>query len=340
MSHKRRLAFTTLGAIIFIAYLAYTKPFSVLFQVGVFDLLIFILAIAINYLGLFFLAYSWHILLKIMDVKISLLKSIRVTFFSMLVVWMFPIPSGVEIIRAFLVKDEEGSNIGKAVSSVVISKVYYFISFGVLITLAAAVVTFIRGAAIPVNPVYIWFVVIYALTNTVIFMIILTPNILKKIYEKSPKTLKEKIFDKLYNPAINSLGFIGFVDELEISLGLIREKPLLNLISLLMVTFHWSTGSITAYLVASSLDFPISFWNIVLIYAVIEFIQQLNIIIPSGLGIVDTTLTAAIHLSGVPLATASAISLLTRLATYWLELVLCAFTTLQENYSEAIKSLR
>ena len=339
MYQKRRLVFTTIGAIIFIAYLAYTKPFSVLFQVGAFDLPIFILAVAINYLGLFFLAFSWHILLKIMEVKISLLKSIRVTFFSMLVVWMFPIPSGVEIIRAFLVKDEEGSSLGKAVSSVVVSKVYYFISFGVLITLAAAVVTFIRGAAIPVNPFYIWFVVIYALINTAIFMIILTPNTLKKIYNKSPNFFKEKILDRIYNPSINSFGFIGFVDELEISLNLIREKPLQNLISLLMVTFHWSTGSITSYLVAASLDFPISFWNIVLIYAVIEFIQQLNIIIPSGLGIVDTTLTAAIHLSGVPLATASAISLLTRLATYWLELLLCGLTTLQENYSEAIKSL-
>lgn len=340
MFNKRRLVFTIFGAIIFIAYLIYTNPFSVLLQVGVFDLPIFILAVAINYLGLFFLAFSWHILLKIMEVKISLLKSIRVTFFSMLVVWMFPVPSGVEIIRAYLVKDEEGSNIGKAVSSVVVSKVYYFIAFGVLITLAAAVVTFVKGVAIPVNPVYVWFVVIYALTNTAIFVILLAPNTLMRIYGKSPKLLREKILDRIYIPSINSDGFNGFVDELEMSLNLLREKPLQNLISLLMVTFHWSTGSITSYLVAASLGFPVSFWNMVLIYAVIEFIQQLNIIIPSGLGIVDTTLTAAIHLSGVPLATASAISLLTRLATYWLELLLCALTTLQENYGEAIKSLR
>ena len=59
-----------------------------------------------------------------------------------------------------------------------------------------------------------------------------------------------------------------------------------NILSLLLVGFHWSTGVITAYMVAVSLGYRISIWVIVLIYAVIEFIQQLNILIPSGLGVV------------------------------------------------------
>ena len=76
---------------------------------------------------------------------------------------------------------------------------------------------------------------------------------------------------------------------------------------------------------------------VVLIYAVIEFIQQLNILIPSGLGVVDAGLTGAFILIGVPMETASAISLLTRLATYWFELVLCGLVSFQFGYREALR---
>ena len=110
-----------------------------------------------------------------------------------------------------------------------------------------------------------------------------------------------------------------------------------NILSLLLVGFHWSTGVITAYMVAVSLGYRISFWVIVLIYAVIEFIQQLNILIPSGLGVVDAGFTGAFVIVGVPLGAAAAISLLTRLATYWLELVLCGLVSFQFGYREALR---
>nr|MBC8222950.1 flippase-like domain-containing protein [Candidatus Bathyarchaeota archaeon] len=104
----------------------------------------------------------------------------------------------------------------------------------------------------------------------------------------------------------------------------------------LMVAFHWSTGSVTAYIVALSLGWRIDFWVIVLIYALIEFIQQLNVFIPGGLGIIDASLTGAFVVLGVPLSMASAISLLTRLATYWLELVLAAAVSFLYGYQEAL----
>ena len=87
----------------------------------------------------------------------------------------------------------------------------------------------------------------------------------------------------------------------------------------------------------NSLGYRISSWVIVLIYAVIEFIQQLNILIPSGLGVVDAGLTGAFILVGVPFGSAAAISLLTRLVTYWLELVLCGLVSFQFGYREALR---
>ena len=40
---------------------------------------------------------------------------------------------------------------------------------------------------------------------------------------------------------------------MEGAVGTLRKKPLQNLLSILIVVFHWSTGSVTAYIIALSL---------------------------------------------------------------------------------------
>ena len=338
MRHGRwGTAFTVLGFVLFIAYIVYTNPFKVLTEVGRFDSWIFLAAVLINYVGLFFMSASWFILLRALGVQIGLWKSVQITFVSMFAVWIFPFPSGVEIIRAYLVRECEGSNMGKSVSSALVSKVYYSISFGVMITLAAIIITFNNGSGIPIQPVYVWFVVAFALSNILIIRLILNPNLLRKIYKRSPVWVKRNLFDRLYNSDLGLGGLASFIDEVEESILLLRRKPMENILSMILVGFHWSTGAITAYIVAVSLGYQINFWVIVLIYSVIEFIQQLNILIPSGLGVVDVGLTGAFVLVGVPLEAASAISLLTRLSTYWFELILCGVISFQFGYREALR---
>jgi uncharacterized protein (TIRG00374 family) len=327
--------FTVLGLVFFVGYLVYTNPFKVLTEVGRFDLSTFVIAVGVNYLGLFLLAASWHVLLDILGVSIPLFRSVQITFVSMFAVWFFPFPSGVEIIRAYLVKDEVGSNHGKAISSAIVNKVYYFISFGVMISIAAFKVLVLDGATLPVAPSYVYFVVLFALLNTVVIGVIIKPNLLRRLYDGSPDWLKVNFFDRIYS---SDLDFYTFTDEMSSAVEQLSKKPVQNLLSLVMVAFHWSTGAITAYLVAESLGFEVNFWVIVLIYAVIEFIQQLNILIPSGFGIVDAGLTGAFVLVGAPLGVASAISLLTRLATYWFELIICGLVSFQFGYREALSN--
>lgn len=337
---KWSIIFTLIGAIFFFIYLIWADPFEILFEAGRFNLYVFLIAVLLNYIGLFFLALSWHIILKILGVGINVWRSLQITFVSMFVVWLFPVPSGVEIIRAYLVKDEANSNLGKAVSSVIVNKVYYFIAFCVLIVSGAFMVTFVQGDVIPVDERYVWFVVIYALMNTVLFGVVMKPKTLIGLHEKSPDWVRENLFYRIYGHQRGLGGFKRFTDEVGKSLKDLRNSPGLNLVSLFLVAFHWSTGSVTAYMVAMSLGYRIDFWVIVLIYAVIEFIQQLNVVIPSGLGIVDAGLTGALVVVGVPLGASSAISLLTRLATYWFELVLCGIVSFHFGYREALKDFK
>jgi len=333
------LVFLAVGVALFVGYIVYSNPFAVLTEVGRFDPLMFLAAIGVNYIGLVFLSASWHILLKGLGFNNSLWESIQVSFVGLFVVWMLPFPSGFELVRAYLIRDKEGGNIGKAVSSVIVSKVYYFISFGLMISLAAIIVRFVNGSDIPIQAGFIWFAVLFALSNMIMFAVILTPRIMMWLYERSPEWLNSMIQKRIYSARFGLNSFEQFVNEIQDSIKTLRKRPLENLFSLFLVGFHWSTGAITAYMVSISLNEPVNFWVIVLIYAVIEFIQQLNFLIPGGLGIVDAGLAGALVVVGVPLHVAGAISLLTRLATYWFELVLCGFVSLRFGYREALRGL-
>jgi len=327
---------TSLGLILFVAYLAYTKPFRVLFEVGRFDPWVFAVAVLINYAGLFFFSASWHVLLRVLGVGIGIWESVRAMFVSLFVVWLVPIPVGTEIIRAYLVRDEENSGMGKAIASVVVHKAYYNISFGFLIGIAAFMVMLLRGGPVPVRPELVFFVILFAAASSVVYGLFLSPGTLLGVYKRSPGWLRRNLFDRIVDPRMREQGFPSLVGDLESAVEALRGRPLENFLSILMVAFHWSTGSLTSYVVALSLGWPIDFWTIVLIYALVEFIQQINVFIPGGLGVIDASLTGALALLGVPLSVAAAISLLTRLATYWLELVLCAGVSFLYGYREAL----
>jgi len=336
---KRGLLLTSLGLVIFVAYLAYSNPFSVLMELGRFDPWVFALAVLVNYVGLFFFSASWYLLLRALKVGVSIWESVQAMFVSLFVVWLVPIPVGTEIIRAYLVKDEENSDMGKAIASVVVHKAYYNIAFGALIAIAALMVTVFRGEAIPVRSELVFFVILFAAVSSVIYGLFLNPGLLMGVYERSPGWVRRNLFDRMVDSRMRERGFPAVIEEIDSAVSSLMARPLNNLLSILMVAFHWSTGSLTAYMVSLSLGSPIDFWAIVLVYALIEFIQQLNIFIPGGLGIIDATLTGAFVLLGVPLSMAAAISLLTRLATYWFEVILCALVSFRYGYKESVEVL-
>jgi len=336
---KRGLLLTSLGLVIFVAYLAYSNPFSVLMELGRFDPWVFALAVLVNYVGLFFFSASWYLLLRALKVGVSIWESVQAMFVSLFVVWLVPIPVGTEIIRAYLVKDEENSDMGKAIASVVVHKAYYNIAFGALIAIAALMVTVFRGEAIPVRSELVFLVILFAAVSSVVYGLFLDPGLLMGVYERSPGWVRRNLFDRMVDSRMRERGFPAVIEEIDSAVSSMMAQPLNNLLSILMVAFHWSTGSLTAYMVSLSLGSPIDFWAIVLVYALIEFIQQLNIFIPGGLGIIDATLTGAFVLLGVPLSMAAAISLLTRLATYWFEVILCALVSFRYGYRESVEVL-
>lgn len=333
---RPRLIFISVGLILFVLYLALSNPFSILLEVGRFRPEPFILAVAVNNLGLLLFAISWYIILRSMGADLDLWEAIRATFVSFFVIWLIPIPVGSEIIRAHLISKDGNPRLGRAVASLAVHKSMYNVSFGVLIA-SSAIITFARKGGIPLNASLISFVVLYAVASSILFLALLSPRFLRWIHSHLPEGLLRLLPMGPKGPGEVGERIQRLIGEMEEAVNSIKSRILPNLVALIMVALHWSSGSIATYLVALSLGERLDMVEVFLVYAVIEFIQQLNIVIPGGIGIIDAGLTGALVLIGIPLQMASAISLLTRLVTYWLEVLLSSAFSFHYGYREALK---
>mgnify|MGYP001141536458 FL=1 len=254
MVGKRRwLLLTSFGLVIFLAYLIWSNPFQILLEVGRFNAVVFLSAVLIDYVSLFLFALSWYLLLKVLGMKVGAWEAAQVTFVSLFAVWMIPIPVGAEIVRAYLVRGEGNSGLGRSIASVVVHKAYYNLAFGAFIAVGALMVTLKHNGLIPVRPELVWFVVAFAAVSSAIFALILSPRLLRAVYERSPDWVRRRFFDRLGDPRMGEGGFPTVVEEIDSAVKALKSKPFYNLLSLLMVAFHWSTGSLTAYMVALSL---------------------------------------------------------------------------------------
>lgn len=334
---KRGLALTSLGLVLFIVYLVYSNPLEALTQLEGFDVGLFLLSIVVNDTGLLLFAVSWWVLLRAMGVGVRLSEAVQATFISLFVVWMFPIPVGSEFIRAYLVRDKGNSSSGKAIASVVIHKTMYNVSFGAIIAVAAVVLTLVYGVEIPLRGDMLGLVLVFSVGSSILFAVILNMRALRWLYGHSPSFIRDRLAGSVEDSRLGLGGFDALVDEIGSAVSSLRPKLFHSAAAFAMVAFQWSTGSITAYLVSLSLGHPVDFWLIVIIYAMVEFVQQFNIFIPGGLGVIDAGLTGAFVLVGVPLSMASAISLLTRLVTYWFEVVVAGFVSFHYGFRESLK---
>ncbi len=330
---KKALAFTLIGIAFFLIYLAWANPFAAFAEVGRFNIGVYALAVLIDQIGLLFFAASWYLILRAMRVNLTLWGAIQLSFTSLFINWLVPLPLMTEMVRAYLVKDRSGSNLGKALSSVLVHRSYYNIAFGLIIG-GTAFVTIASGREIPINPGVCWFLTAFAILSVAVFSLMLNTRVLGYSYKKSPAWVRQMLFDRFYDPESMEEGFNPVITDIGEAVGSLRANMGINFIAFGMLLFHWSAGAITAYLSAEALGVHVDVPTVVFAFAIIEFLQQLNFFIPSGIGLLDAGLAGAFVLAGVPLSMAAAISLLTRLATYWFEVIVCVPVALRFGYKE------
>jgi len=326
---SKTLIFALIGFTIFLIYLAAINPFSVLNHMKRLDLPLYILAVIIDLIGLIAFGASWYILLRGVDVNVRLRDVVGITLFSLFMIALFPVPMGSELIRMNYIRNEKNSSSGKAVATVLVHRIMYNVAFMVMITLAIFLLKVVYGIPLPIQSRVILLLMGFAGCVVVIFAVALNAGLLKRIYGKYSDRIQSYI-DKYVAKYVETTDLTdvdGLLEEIDATMRELQRRKLCVAAAFGMIAFHWSTGALTAYLVARALDFQISFWLIVALYAVVEFIQEINIVIPGGIGVIESSLTMVLIAVGVPLPIAAAITILTRLATYWLEKLFCGVVT-------------
>ncbi len=333
---KRALAFTLLGIVFFATYLVWANPLKAFEEVGSIDAPVYAVAIVVDFLGLLLWSTAWYLILRAMKVEIGFSATTQFSFTSLFIGWLAPLPLMTEMVRAYLIKDRSTSNLGKGLSSVLVHRSYYNIAFGLIIG-GTTFLTLASGGRIPINPAVCLFLTAFALVSVVVFSLALNRRALTYVYSKSPHWIRSRLFDRYRDPESGEAGFDKVIEDIADAVGCLREGMGLNAAAFVMLVLHWSAGVVTTYLSALALGVHLDASTLVFAYAMVEFLQQMNFFIPSGIGILDAGLAGALVLSGLPLSMAAAISLLTRLATYWLEILICTPVALRFGYKEFLE---
>jgi len=321
-----------LGLVILAVSIYLTNPFQILFEVKHVNYYYLAIGVVISNLALIMYSASWHIILREFDVKIRLWETVQYTFVGLFVAWLLPIPLGLEATRAYLAMHKENSSVGKAIGSVVVHKSFYNISFGVIISMAVSIITLFYKFKITSINYLIWFMILFGIGSSVFFILFLNEGTLKWLYSRFPSRVKDFFSALIRYIGSEKEGVISVIEDIGGIIPILRVKMYLTALSFILVAIQWFGGPAVSLTVGLSLRKVFNIWQMVLVWAFAEFIQQLNFLIPGGIGVIDVGLTSGFKALGVPSAEAETIAILSRVITYWLELpVVTAITLLFSN---------
>ncbi|MGD6935168.1 MAG: lysylphosphatidylglycerol synthase transmembrane domain-containing protein [Candidatus Bathyarchaeia archaeon] len=321
---RKSIIFMTLGLAAFILYLWFFVGFDGLFtllsRLNVYQYtLFFSLAILALFLGVFFDSMIWHSLLNSLKVKVKAKKIMLYNWIGNFVELILPGATvGGEVARIALAQ-KETSDTGKSAASVVGSRLIstFVYSGGLLlgffillfshqlpVYLITPVVLVILGTAIMISAIFL-----IALKDGAVNKVVsLIMWVAKKVVKKPEK--QQSLQQKLHN------GLASFSEAFKTFKAHPRSliKP-----SIFAVT-AWLFNLTVYLMIFYALDFTaISLLDLATVYCIITTVETVTAGFP--VGAVEVTMVSMFSIYGVPLAVAGAVTTLSRLLTFWSQII-------------------
>ena len=248
-----------------------------------------ILAIFFSFVVVFFQASKWFILLKKQRIKIGFLETLKFELMSAFYGIITPAKLGSFVKVAYLQKKVK--NIGKSSSSVVLDKIFDFLTIFIFAFFGCLVL--VKGTLFLVSLVFLFFIAL--------FTIFINKNrskpLLKFIYKKMlPKRFKKNARKNFYD----------FYDS-------IPNKSFL--IFFLFFSFlTWIVVYSLTFIVALALNIEISYFILIFILPISTLVAHIPITI-AGLGTREASLVGLLSLYGIGAAKAFSMSIIAFLIT-------------------------
>ena len=314
-----------MGLLAFILYLyffvGFDGLFSLLSQINVYQYsLFFSLAVVLLFLAVIFDSLIWHSLLSSLSVKVKLKKIVLYNWVGNFVELIVPSATvGGEIVRIVLAQKETNHDAGVAAATVIGSRIISMFVYSGGLLVAFMLLLFTHRL-----PVYLLTPVILVSIATagvlaVVLLFAFKPSVGEKIVAfslwvahlvtKNPTKL-QALHDKLQH-SINSFGqaFRTF-----------KAHPHYLIKPTIYAIIAWLFNVAVYLMIFYSLNFTgISLIDLASIYCIVTTVETVTAGFP--VGAVEVTMTSMFSLYGVPIVIAGAATTLTRILTFWCQIL-------------------
>jgi len=322
---KKSLIFMTIGLVAFMLYLWFFVGFDGLFtllsKLNVYQYsLFFSLAVVALFLGVFFDSMVWHSLLNSLSVKVKAKKILLLNWIGNFVELIIPSATvGGEVARTVLAQKETQTDAGTSAASVIGSRlISTFVYSGGLLAgflallfsrqlplyLVTPIVLVMLGTAGIVSVV-----LVVALKEGTTAKIVNAVLWLAKWFVKNPDKLA-RLQEKLYN------GLSSFSEAFKT----FKERPRFLIKPVIYAVASWIFNLFVYLMIFYSLDFTaISIIDLATVYCIVTTVETVTAGFP--VGAVEVTMVSMFSMYGVPLAVAGAVTTLSRLLTFWCQVI-------------------
>jgi len=318
---KRTLPFLLIGLLILIAYLYFFVDIpDMIATVKGINLFYFSLAVVVLLLNAVFSALVWQYFLRPLSINVPFRKTFLFDFIGTFVDILVPAESiSGDASRAYLMSRDSGENAGKVVASLVSDRI-----LSMIITLSSLIIgstsLFIMHYKLPSFVLNLILLVAIGTTISLVFIFLLC----------SKEQLTQKIIDSL-------LRFSNFLLRGRLKINSLRSKarkalrafhqsieflggnPRSLVWPVVFSVVAWILSVLLSFLVFVSLDHPVSFSVVIIVYSISCAIQTIPIGVPAEVGLIEIVMINLYALLGVPLGISAAATVLIRIITVWLK---------------------
>lgn len=335
--HKNSI-FMALGLVLFIVYLVFFVGIGSLFDlISKLNLqqysLYYSIAICALFLSVFFDSLIWHSLLQGLKVKIKLRKVVLYNWIGNFVEMVIPCETVCgEVTRIYLARKETNENVGISAAPVITSRMLSTFVYtggllvGSLVLVATAKIPpFLFGILLLVSvgtAGVIGSILYLALKEGAVEELVKVFTALLKVITKS----REKLEARQESLRVSLYSFSEAFQTY-------KKRPRLLVKPMIYAVIGWVFTLLVYLMVFYSLNFTaISFLDLAMVYCVSSTVETLTAGFP--VGAVEITMISLYAALGVPLVVAGAATTLTRLLTFWFQIIvgypIFQFTGLKE----------
>jgi uncharacterized protein (TIRG00374 family) len=322
---RKTLVFMALGLAAFILYLWFFVGFDGLFtllsKLNVYQYaLFFSLAVVALFLGVFFDSLIWHSLLDSLKIKVKARKILLYNWIGNFVELILPGATvGGEVARIVLVQKETKNDAGKSAATVIGSRLIstFVYSGGLLV----GFFILLASRQLPVyliTPIVLVMLGTSAMVGVVLFVALkegavdkivrLAMWVTKRVIKKPEK--QQSIQEKLYT------GLSSFSDAFRT----FKANPKSLIKPAVFAVAAWLFNLTVYLMIFYSLNFTaISLLDLATVYCVVTTVETVTAGFP--VGAVEVTMVSLFSMYGVPLAVAGAVTTLSRLLTFWSQII-------------------